>query len=231
MEIVGFLKTSLIDYPDMVASVVFTPRCNFRCGFCHNGDLVKEENDFIASREVLETLEKRKHLIDGVVITGGEPTLQPKLESFIKVVKSMGYKVKLDTNGSKPEVLKTLIEKNLLDYIAMDLKNSKQKYHHTIQNTIDLNLIQSSIEIIKASRISYEFRSTLMKDFHDELDLHGIGLMAKSADKLILQQYQYSDKQLEEKKYQAYTLDEMKLFKQKIQERYQIKEISIRGKY
>lgn len=166
-----------------------------------------------------------------MVITGGEPTLQSNLYAFIKDVKRLGYSVKLDTNGSRPEVLKQLLDENLIDYVAMDLKNSKHKYLKTIDVKQSIEPIQVSIDLIKNSKIAYEFRSTLMKEHHDELDLHGIGQMASHAKRLVLQQYHFSDKQLKTQGYTAYSKDEMKVFKEKIKERYHIDELIIRAKY
>ena len=130
MKIHGFNKTTLLDYPEHLAATIFTGGCNFRCPFCHNGGLVLDPDSqpAISEEEVLKFLQKRRGILQGVCITGGEPTLQPDLENFVRKIKEMGYLVKLDTNGSRPEVLKSLLEKGLLDYVAMDIKASEENY-------------------------------------------------------------------------------------------------------
>jgi len=170
MVISGFQKLTLVDYPAHTACLIFTQGCNFRCPFCHNRDLVE---GFISKAEIDEDeifkyLDKRKGLIDGVCISGGEPLLQKDIAIFMKLIKDKGYKIKLDTNGSKPEILKKLIEENLVDYVAMDVKNSFDNYGKTsgVKN-LDISNIKQSIEILKESNIDYEFRTTVVKELHD----------------------------------------------------------------
>ena len=149
MKISGLQKLTLLDYPGKMACTVFTYGCNFRCPFCHNAMLVTEENsDSISEDEFFTFLKKRQGILDGVCISGGEPTLQKDLAEFIGKIKAMGYAVKLDTNGSKPEVLRNLIEENLLDYVAMDIKNSPAKYSLTCGCEVDIALIKESVSII-----------------------------------------------------------------------------------
>ena len=150
MEIYGLEKLSLVDYSNYACAVIFTGGCNFRCPFCHNSGLVDKEVKPLSNIEVFEFLKKRKKLLDAVCISGGEPTLQSDLIDFIKKVKSLGYKIKLDTNGTNPTMLMEIIKENLVDYIAMDIKNSFEKYPLTIGlNTLNLDNVKKSIEIIK----------------------------------------------------------------------------------
>lgn len=177
MKIAGLNKTTLLDYPELVAATVFTAGCNFRCPFCHNRDLVMGEGlAYIPEEEVLAFLEKRRKVLAGVCISGGEPTLQPDLGEFIRKVKRLGYRVKLDTNGYRPEVLRELLAEDLLDYVAMDLKNCKAKYAVTAgRPELELTKIITSVEMIKRSGIPHEFRTTVVKELHTESDLMEIG--------------------------------------------------------
>lgn len=230
MKITGFLKTSMIDYPDTLASVVYLPGCNYRCPYCHNGDLVLGGMAPIDLEVIIGHLSKRKNLVGALVITGGEPTLQEDLPDFIKRVKAMGLKVKLDTNGSNPGMLKGLIQENLIDYVAMDLKNQLSKYPKTVGlDLVDSRSIEASLNIIKASCIPYEFRTTLMKDFHTPDDVMAMGALLAGSKRLVLQQYTYSDKQLVKKQFQAYTLEEMQMLKKTLWA-YDISHIQLRGR-
>ena len=190
MEFVGLDKMSMLDYEDYVSAVIFAPKCNFRCPFCHNGDSVLNSSVEIPFKDILAYLESRKGLLDAVVVTGGEPTLMPDLEDKIRQIKELGYEVKLDTNGTNPELLKHLIDEKLIDYVAMDIKNSKEKYALTAGcKFVDLEKIKQSIDILKKSGIRYEFRTTLVKEFHDFSDIKGIGELVKGAKKLYLQKF------------------------------------------
>ena len=167
MKIHGFQKMTLLDFPGKVACTLFTGGCNFRCPFCHNASLVTHiDGSEIAQEEIFSYLNKRKGLLDGVCITGGEPLLQPDVASFIRRVKEMGFAVKLDTNGSFPEGLAALIDEGLLDYVAMDIKNSKEKYESTCGKSIDITAIERSVALLKEGRVDYEFRTTLVKELH-----------------------------------------------------------------
>lgn len=170
MQIHGLNKTTLLDYPGIVASTVFTGSCNFRCPFCQNSDLVLNPagQPIIPEQDIFDHLVKRKGIIEGVCITGGEPTLQSDLIDFIAKIKELGLKVKLDTNGYRPDVLKKLIELNLLDYIAMDIKSSLASYSVAAGVEIDTGKIKESIDIIKNSGLDYEFRTTVVKELHNE---------------------------------------------------------------
>lgn len=190
MEFVGLDKMSMLDYEDYVSAVIFAPKCNFRCPFCHNGDSVLNSSVEIPFNDILAYLESRKGLLDAVVVTGGEPTLMPDLEDKIRQIKELGFQVKLDTNGTNPELLKHLIDEKLIDYVAMDIKNSKEKYALTAGcKFVDLEKIKQSIDILKNSGIRYEFRTTLVKEFHDFSDIKGIGELVKGAKRLYLQKF------------------------------------------
>ena len=190
MKISGLQKLTLLDYPGKMACTVFTYGCNFRCPFCHNAMLVTEENsDSISEDEFFTFLKKRQGILDGVCISGGEPTLQKDLAEFIGKIKAMGYAVKLDTNGSKPEVLRNLIEENLLDYVAMDIKNSPAKYSLTCGCEVDIALIKESVSIITESGIDHEFRTTTVREYHTAEDFAEIAEWLKSDSKYFLQQF------------------------------------------
>lgn len=183
MKIAGLVRSSLIDYPGKVAAVVFTQGCNFRCAFCHNPDLIAVEQARgvkNTEEEVLSFLETRIGKLDGVVITGGEPLIQPDIEEFITKVKALGFAVKLDTNGSNPEKLKRLIDAKLIDYIAMDIKASLPKYGQ-ICAYLNTKVIQQSISVIKNSSINYEFRTTVLPKYHDASGLLEIGKLINGA--------------------------------------------------
>lgn len=197
MQIHGFAKMTLLDYPEHVAATIFTGGCNFRCPFCHNKDLVLHPGDvpIIPEEEVLTFLDKRKNLLDGVCITGGEPTLQKDLPDFIEKVRALGLLVKLDTNGYRPDMLKTLLDDHLLDYVAMDIKNSRKKYSMTV-SIPDFNLerIDESLALLKASSIAYEGRTTIVKELHTKEDLALIGQWIQDIPAYYLQNYVDSDR-------------------------------------
>ncbi len=196
MLIVGLNKTTLLDYPGRVAATVFTGGCNFRCPFCHNGDLVLKPSalDVYSEEEVFSFLEKRKRVLKGVCITGGEPTLQTDLPEFISKVKKMGYAVKLDTNGYRPDVLRQLLKAKLLDYVAMDIKNCKEKYPQTTKiSDFQIEKVEESIELLKEAGIFYEFRTTVVKEFHTPEDLLNIARWISGCSKFYLQQYQENE--------------------------------------
>ncbi len=176
MKIGGLLKFSLIDYPQKMSAVIFTQGCNFRCSYCHNPELVlpQEFHTPLLEKDVLAFLEKRRHQLEGVVISGGEPTLQKDLIPFLRKIKKMGYAIKLDTNGSHPEVLQSVISQKLVDYIAMDIKSPLEKYHLFTQGNDYLAEIKSSIEMIRTSALDYEFRTTYVKSVLSEKDISKI---------------------------------------------------------
>lgn len=173
MKISGFSKLTLLDFPGVIACEIFTQGCNLKCPFCQNSSLIDMNDSYnYTEEEIIDFLERRKKILDGIVITGGEPTVQKDLVRFIQDVKNLGYKVKLDTNGFRPNILKELLDKNLLDYVAMDIKNSFEKYDITcgMKNLVIEN-IKKSIEILKNSNIKYEFRTTIIKEYHTKQDI------------------------------------------------------------
>ena len=195
MKIHGLQKLTLLDYPGKTACTVFTGGCNFRCPFCHNALLVTDidSSQTYSEEEILDFLSKRTGLLDGVCITGGEPLMNGDIADFIKKIKEMGYSVKLDTNGTFPERLKTLLENNLIDYVAMDIKNSKDKYAITAgMKNVNISDIERSINLLKSSDIDYEFRTTVVNEFHTESDILKIAEWIKGAKKYFLQSFEDS---------------------------------------
>ena len=167
MIIGGFQKTTLLDFPNHVACIIFTKGCNFRCPFCQNSTLIGiNHEDEITEEYIFDYLIKRQGILDGVVITGGEPTVQKDLKEFIKKIRKLGYKVKLDTNGYNPVVLKELIDENLIDYVAMDIKQTVEKYHIVAGKMINTDNILESIKILEESNVNHEFRTTIIKEYH-----------------------------------------------------------------
>lgn len=193
MIISGFQKLTLLDFPGHTACTIFTSGCNMRCPFCHNASLVTgtaEEN--YTEDEILSYLKKRQGLLDGVAITGGEPLLHKDIGDFIKKIKDLGFAVKLDTNGSFPERLKVLIDGGLLDYIAMDIKNCKEKYSLAAGKDINISDIEKSVELIKNSGIPHEFRTTVTKELHNEEDIISVARWLGKGEKYFLQQFKDS---------------------------------------
>lgn len=189
MLIKGLQKLTLLDYPGKMACTVFTAGCNFRCPFCHNASLVTNiDEERISEEEFFSFLQKRQGIIEGVCVTGGEPTLQPDLKEFLKKIKDLGYSVKLDTNGYRPEALKDIVNSGLVDYVAMDIKNSQAKYALTcgIEN-LDIAKINESVEFLMSGVVDYEFRTTIVKELHTEDDIQDIVSWIKGAKKYFLQ--------------------------------------------
>ncbi len=192
MKINGFQKMTLLDFPIKVACTVFTGGCNFRCPFCHNASLVTHisEDAAFSEEEILDYLSKRQGLLEGVCITGGEPLINADIGSFVAKIKALGFAVKVDTNGSFPERLKELIDSGNVDYIAMDIKNSKEKYALTAgTENFSLEDIEKSVEILKNSDIDYEFRTTIVDGFHTVEDITSIGEWIKGAKGYYLQNF------------------------------------------
>lgn len=195
MNIQGLQKLTLLDYPEKVACTIFTAGCNFRCPFCHNASLVThidpEKN--IPVEEIMDFLKRRWRVLDGVCITGGEPLLQPKLEDFIRRIKEIGYYVKLDTNGSNSRLLRYLAEQKLLDYVAMDIKNAPDKYGITIGiEEYNMDEILRSVDFLLSGTVSYEFRTTVVREFHKREDFGAIGRWIKGAERYYIQSFQDS---------------------------------------
>lgn len=216
MRIKGFQKTSLIDYPGNICSIVFLSGCDFRCGYCHNPELVLDKDlPEIKENEVLRILEERKKLIDAVTITGGEPTLHKQLPELIKKIKDLGFLVKLDTNGTNPEILNYLIKNRLIDFVAMDIKNTFEKYEKTVNTKVNCEDLKKSMKIIIESNIEHEFRTTALPSLHKKEDLIKIAKELRGAKKYILQQFVKAEKILDknflkEKSYSKKELEEIK---------------------
>ena len=195
MKIHGLQKLTLLDYPGKTACTIFTGGCNFRCPFCHNALLVTDidSSQTYSEEEILNFLSKRTGLLEGVCITGGEPLMNGDIADFIKKIKEMGYSVKLDTNGTFPERLGMLLEHNLIDYVAMDIKNSKENYAKTagIQN-VSISDIEKSINLLKSSDIDYEFRTTVVNELHTKEDILKIAEWIKGAKRYFLQNFEDS---------------------------------------
>lgn len=191
MKIAGIQKTSLIDFPEKICTVIFTRGCNFFCGFCHNPELVIPEkyNPIIKECDLINFLKKRSTIIQAVTITGGEPTIHSDLPIFIKKLKKLNFSIKLDTNGTNPEMLNSLINQKQIDYIAMDIKNSLEDYSKTVNKKININNIKKSISIIKKSKISYEFRTTTVSLLHNKKNIEKIGKLLKNTNLFYIQNF------------------------------------------
>lgn len=189
MKIYGLQKMTLLDFPGRVACTVFLGGCDFRCPFCHNYELVDGSAAPLMEEDALFAfLEKRRGLLDGVAITGGEPCLHPGLPELMRRIKAMGYAVKLDTNGAHPERLKVILDQGLADYVAMDIKNSPEKYAMTVGlETIDLSPVRESVSLLKSCGIDYEFRTTVVDELHEVEDFESIGPWIAGAKKYFLQ--------------------------------------------
>lgn len=215
---------TLLDYPDKIAALIFTQGCNFYCGYCHNPEMIPTVRILPASSDlepesIFEFLKTRVGLLDGVVISGGEPTVHEDLEDFIRKIKELGFLVKLDTNGSNPDALRVLIGHELLDYVAMDIKQTKEGYKDLVKNDCQ-EKIQESIDLIKNSGVEYEFRSTILPYFHSKKDIEAMGKMIAGADRWYLQSFRpikTLDKKLQRER--AFTREELASLK-KIAQKY-----------
>jgi len=205
MRIGGLQKTSLIDFPGIVSCVIFTQGCNFRCPYCHNADLVLPElfGNLLTEKEIFLFLKERVGRLQGVVLSGGEPTIQEDIISFIEKIKEMKYRIKLDTNGSHPDVLKRLLKENLLDYVAMDIKTSLENYSKVVGCLVDVEKIKESIALILNSYVFYEFRTTCVKPLHQEKDFGEIFHMIQNARRFVAQKFEPSQKVLDKELLQA----------------------------
>lgn len=189
MKILGLQKVSMVDYQDKVCAVIFLGGCNFRCPFCHNSGIVDKKYDEISQNEVFDYLESRKKLLDGVVVSGGEPTLNSELPLFIRRIKALGYSVKLDTNGTNPAMLKTLIEEKLVDYVAMDIKSSFDDYGQVAGVKVDTSKIKESLSILRSSGVSYELRTTIVNELHQKKDIEEMSIDLAGEKLLYLQRF------------------------------------------
>ena len=192
IRIKGLQKLTLLDFPGRMGATVFLGGCNFRCPFCHNASLVLPERDGeeISEKEFFAFLDKRRGMLEGVCISGGEPTLYPELPTFIREIRARGYAVKLDTNGYRPDVLSSLISEGLLDYVAMDIKNSKERYAKTAGlPSLDISKIEESVEMLKRGIVAFEFRTTVVRELHEKDDIISIGRWLGDGVSLFLQPF------------------------------------------
>ena len=189
MKIYGLQKMTLLDFPGRIACTVFLGGCDMRCPFCHNSELAAGTAEPVMEEEALLTfLKKRQGMLDGVAVTGGEPLLGEAALELLRKIRALGFPVKLDTNGYHPEMLRRLLEEKLVDYVAMDVKNSPEKYPETAgRKDLDLSLLQESIALLMHSGIDHEFRTTVVKEFHEQQDFEEIGKLIAGAEKYYLQ--------------------------------------------
>ena len=195
MEFQGINKLSLLDYPGKVAAILYIDKCNFRCEYCHNWNtlIAANDNEDLIFDDILSFLKKRVGILDGVVISGGEPTLMPNLEEKIRAIRELDYSIKLDTNGTHPEVIKDLVSKGLIDYIAMDIKSSLDDYHRFCNNDSLIEKVKESIELLKSGIVDYEFRMTLIDEYHSFEVINKVKETLKGSKRLYLQQFKVSD--------------------------------------
>ena len=224
MFIAGMQKLTLLDFPGVVACTLFTAGCNFRCPWCHNAGLVlpDEMSDrVLESEEVLSFLEKRKGVLDGVCVTGGEPLLQAELPDFLRRVKGLGYRVKLDTNGSFPERLEALVRENLVDRVAMDIKNGPSRYAETAgRKDLDLSAVTASKDFLLSDPVDYEFRTTVVRGLHTEESLLEAADWIAGAKQWFLQQFKDSGNLIHGEGLSAYTDGEMRALLETVQKKF-----------
>lgn len=214
MKIAGFKKTSLVDYPGNISAVIFLSGCNFRCGFCHNPPIVFGNEEGIKEKEIMDFLARRKGIIEGVCVTGGEPTIHENLPLLLKKIKSMGFLAKLDTNGTNPEILKKVMEKKLVDYVAMDIKAPLENYSFAVNADVNIEKIKESIALLMNSNIEYEFRMTLIPLLVNIEDFKNICQMLKGAKRFYIQQFEKGSDMIDKsfKSEKAYTGEELEKF-------------------
>lgn len=193
MIIAGLQKTTLLDYPGKVACTIFTAGCNFCCPFCQNWEIITGKGEEISKDSILSFLKKRKGILDGVCVTGGEPLVNADIEEFISAIKDIGYSVKLDTNGSFPEKLISLAQKKLIDTVAMDVKNSPSRYAETAGSDTDISKIDESIKFLLSDAVDYELRTTVVDELHDESSMRELAKWIKGAKRYYLQNFKDSE--------------------------------------
>jgi pyruvate formate lyase activating enzyme len=223
MKIGGLQKVSLIDYPGKVSAIVFTQGCNFRCPYCHNPELVNPDlfGECIPAEAVFSFLDKRRGKLDAVTISGGEPTIQIDLPDFVREIKKQGYLVKLDTNGSRPEVIDILLRKKLLNYVAMDVKGPLSKYESIAGGEVDTAAIRESIELIRSSHIDYEFRTTVLKSLLTVADILELTKLINESNCYVLQSFvpvKILDNSYRLEK--SYSKEELQDIKKKVEKRF-----------
>ncbi len=220
MKISGFQKLTLLDYPGRIACIIFTQGCNYKCSYCQNSLLIPHENEeLVAEEEVLAYLNQRKSILDGIVISGGEPTIQIGLVDFIKKVKSLGLLVKLDTNGSNPKLLKQLLEEKLVDYVAMDIKYLLEEYSVVTKCRVNRNNLLESMNILKNSGIEYEFRTTIIKNVHTMDIILKLCKYFDNKQPFYLQNFEQSE-YVPDKTLESFTRDELKEIEKIIKKEY-----------
>jgi pyruvate formate lyase activating enzyme len=212
MQIAGIQKITLVDFPGHVAATIFTRGCSFRCPFCHNPELVLPDkfNPLLSEKQIFDFLESRYGKLSGICVTGGEPLFQPDCDKFVAHLKALGFDVKLDTNGSFPERLESIIENGDIDYIAMDIKSAPTKYDKTVGTKISVSKIEKSIDLIMTSGIDYEFRTTVCHPLHEVADFEKIGEMIKGAKRYFIQNYKKTKQIDEESDFQSFSDKEIK---------------------
>lgn len=191
MYIHGLQKLTLLDFPGTVACTVFLAGCNMRCPYCHNSELIADPPEPVCDdRELLSFLSGRRSLLDGVCVTGGEPLIHPGIEDLLSSIRELGYRIKVDTNGTRPDVLSRILEKGLADYVAMDIKNSPDRYPVTVgREDFDLSPVRESVRILLEDRVDYEFRTTVLEQLHDERSFEDIALWIDGAKRYFLQPF------------------------------------------
>ena len=224
MNIAGLQKLTTTDFPGHLACIVFTQGCNLRCPYCQNSGLLpitKEiDENSISYDDLFDFLEKRKNVLDGVVISGGEPLIHSDIKELITRIKNLGYKVKLDTNGTNPNLLKELIEEHLIDYIAMDIKNDFDNYARTIGlEKINIDSIKQSIDLLKTSNVDYEFRTTIVKEFHSFDSITNICDLIGTKSKYFIQNFEDSSNVINHDLH-GFTFDELALLQKNFETRY-----------
>lgn len=232
MVLGGLQKLTLIDYPGKIAATVFTVGCNFRCPFCHNPELVISDIAFergsLLEEDFFSFLEKRRGKLDGVCVTGGEPTIQKGILDFLKRIKELGFLVKLDSNGTRPAVLEKMFSLQLVDFVAMDIKNSLKNYRKTCDADVDLEQIKLSVDLIRNSGVDYEFRTTVVPGIHTMDDFIAIGKWLNGIENFALQEYRDEGKILDEKLRSKILRKSLDLEKIKIYLKVYFKKVSIR---
>ena len=224
MNIAGLQKLTTSDFPGYLACIVFIQGCNLKCPYCQNSGLIPISEEFkedsISENEFFEFLKKRNGVLDGVVITGGEPLIHSNIKDFISRIKDIGYKVKLDTNGTNPNLLKELIDDNLIDYVAMDIKNDFENYARTIGlEKINTENIKMSIDLLKTSNIDYEFRTTIVKEFHNSDSITNICKMIGTKSKYYIQNFEDSSNVINHDLH-GFTFDELALLQKNFETKY-----------
>ena len=189
MDIAGLQKTTLLDYPGRVACTLFLAGCNLRCPFCHNASLVLRPQTAMKQEELLAFLQTRRRKLDGVCVTGGEPTLYEDLPQLLRAIRELGFLVKLDTNGTRPEMLRSLLRDGLVDYVAMDIKNRPEKYADTCGGPEVLDAVRESVSILEASAVEHEFRTTVLHPYHTPEDLEAIGQWLRGTQNYYIQAF------------------------------------------